>query len=172
MKKNLISVIILALTLANLVMNALLIFTVLPETKKANQLIDSVCKAIDLDLQNGDSAGISDVPIEKIATYPINGGETMPINLRSTDGKNHYAVLAISLSLNKDSENYTKYSPTVLAEYEDIMKNDIIQIVNQYTKEEFDANPQIVQDEILSDMRSMFGTDYIVGVNFSSKQTE
>lgn len=172
MKKNLISVIILALTLANLVMNALLIFTVLPETKKANQLIDSVCQAIDLDLQSGASTGLSDLPIDKIETYAINGGETMPINLKSTDGKNHYAVLAISLSLNKESENYSKYSPTVLAEYEDIMKNDIIQIVNQYTKEEFDANPQQVQDEILNDMGSMFGTDYIVGVNFSSKQTE
>ncbi len=172
MKKNLISVIILALTLANLVMNALLIFTVLPETKKANQLIDSVCKAIDLDLQSDASTGLSDLPIDKIETYAINGGETMPINLKSTDGKNHYAVLAISLSLNKESENYSKYSPEVLAEYEDIMKNDIIQIINQYTKEEFDADPQTVQNEILNDMQSMFGTDYIVGVNFSSKQTE
>ena len=45
MKKNLISVIILALVLANFVLTALLVFTVLPETKKANKLIEEVCSA-------------------------------------------------------------------------------------------------------------------------------
>ena len=42
MKKNLISVLILALVFANLVLTALLIFTILPETKKANNLIGAV----------------------------------------------------------------------------------------------------------------------------------
>ena len=46
MKKNLISVLILALCFANLVLTALLIFTIIPETKKANNLIDQVCQAI------------------------------------------------------------------------------------------------------------------------------
>lgn len=37
MKKNLISVLILALCFANLVLTALLIFTIIPETKKGKQ---------------------------------------------------------------------------------------------------------------------------------------
>ena len=53
MKKNLISVLILALCFANLVLTALLIFTIIPETKKANNLIDQVCEAISLDLNSG-----------------------------------------------------------------------------------------------------------------------
>ena len=53
MKKNLISVLILALCFANLVLTALLIFTIIPETKKANNLIDQVCQAISLDLNSG-----------------------------------------------------------------------------------------------------------------------
>ena len=52
MKKNLISVLILALCFANLVLTALLIFTIIPETKKANNLIDQVCQAISLDLNS------------------------------------------------------------------------------------------------------------------------
>ena len=39
MKKNLISVLILALCFANLVLTALLIFTIIPETKKANKSV-------------------------------------------------------------------------------------------------------------------------------------
>ena len=40
MKKNLITVIILALVLANLILTAILVFTIIPQTKKSNQLID------------------------------------------------------------------------------------------------------------------------------------
>ena len=43
MKKNLITVIILALVLANLILTAILVFTIIPQTKKSNQLIDQVC---------------------------------------------------------------------------------------------------------------------------------
>ena len=43
MKKNLISVLILALVFANFVLTAILMFTVLPETQKANTLIEKVC---------------------------------------------------------------------------------------------------------------------------------
>lgn len=48
MKKNLITVIILALVLANLILTAILVFTIIPQTKKSNQLIDQVCSAINL----------------------------------------------------------------------------------------------------------------------------
>ncbi len=177
MKKNLISVIILALTVANLVLTALLIFTVLPETKKANELITSVCQAIDLDLNSGETSSLSNIPIEQIEIYAINDGETMTINLRTdtqadgTAGTTYYAVIAVSLSLNTESENYEKYPPEVIAEKEDIIKNDIIAIVNTYSKEEFDSDPEAVQDEILADVQEMFGADYVVGVNFTSKQT-
>jgi flagellar FliL protein len=95
----------------------------------------------------------------------------MTINLRSDSGTSYYAILVVSLSLNTESDNYEKYSPTVLAEKEDIIKNNIVQIVSQYSKEEIDADPQTVKDEILADMQSMFGADYVVGVNFPQIQT-
>ena len=63
MKKNLISVLILALVFANFVLTAILMFTVLPETQKANTLIEKVCSAIDLDLNSGGTNGTSSIPI-------------------------------------------------------------------------------------------------------------
>lgn len=64
MKKNLISVVILALVFANFVLTALLMFSVLPETKKANTLIEKVCSAIDLDLNSGAATGTSNISID------------------------------------------------------------------------------------------------------------
>ena len=50
MKKNLMTVLVLALVLVNLVLTAILTISILPETKKANELITQVCNAIDLEL--------------------------------------------------------------------------------------------------------------------------
>ena len=131
MKKNLITVIILALCVGNFILTALLLFSVLPQTKKANELVDQVCSAIDLQLNSGASSGISDIPIEDVETYALNGGESMNMNLKIDDSdKAHYAVLKVSLSLNKESDNYSVYSPEVLATKEDIIKNMMIDDLN------------------------------------------
>lgn len=71
MKKNLISVLILALCFANLVLTALLIFTIIPETKKANNLIDQVCQAISLDLNSGAATSGSQLPQDQIVDYAL-----------------------------------------------------------------------------------------------------
>jgi flagellar FliL protein len=172
MKKNLISVIILALTFANFVLTALLIFTVLPETKKANEMITAVCSAIDLELNSGAATGLSNLPIEQITTYSVNGGESITTNLKSDDGKNHYVIVTVSLSLNNESDNFTKYSPDVLTEKDAIIQDDIIQIISGYTVDDFNGNVSDIKEQILADMQSMFGSDYVVGVNFSGLTTD
>ena len=88
MKKNLISVLILALVFANFVLTAILMFTVLPETQKANTLIEKVCSAIDLDLNSGGTNGTSSIPIDQQDTYKVNEGEKITTNLaKGNDGK-------------------------------------------------------------------------------------
>ena len=92
MKKNLISVLILALCFANLVLTALLIFTIIPETKKANNLIDQVCQAISLDLNSG-----SQLPQDQIVDYALTADDdTLTFNFApSEDGNTHYLVCGI-----------------------------------------------------------------------------
>ena len=105
MKKNLISVIILALVFANFVLTALLVFTILPETKKANSMIEAVCSAIDLDLNSGAATGVSNVPLDQIVDYKLHAGEQTTMNFAaSEDGSSHYLVVTMSLSLNKESD--------------------------------------------------------------------
>ena len=172
MKKNLISVIILALVLANFVLTALLVFTVLPETKKANKLIEAVCSAIDLDLNSGDTSGVSNLPIDQIDDYAINGGETMTISFKTDDsGTAHYLVAAISLSLNKESDVYNDKNFDISTK-ENLIKADINSIIGQHTMEEYNTDKESIYDEILSSLQDMLGEDYVVGVNFTSSLTQ
>ena len=158
MKKNLISVVILALVFANFVLTALLMFSVLPETKKANTLIEKVCSAIDLDLNSGAATGTSNISIDDQEIYKVREGK---------DGKTHYAVLNVSLVLNKKSDNYKKYTQDFLTNQDDTIKNDIIKVVSGYTFEQFNQNSDAIKDTILEDMQNLFGKDYVIGVNFS-----
>ena len=85
MKKNLLSVLILALVLANLILSAILAFSIIPQTKKANELINKVCNAIDLELESGKNI---QVPVGNIKEYNIDA-EFM-CNLK--DNGNDYTV--------------------------------------------------------------------------------
>lgn len=173
MKKNLISVLILALVFANFVLTAIVMFSVLPETKKANTLIEKVCSAIDLDLNSGAANGVSNVPIDQQDIYKVNAGEKITTNFaQGADGKNHYAVLKVSLVLNKKSDNYKTYNQDFFTSQDETIKNDIIQVIGNHTVDEFESNKDEVKGEILSDMQELFGADLVVGVNFSESTSE
>lgn len=165
MKKNLMTMIILALVVANLVLTAIMMFAVVPTSQKANELITKVCEAIDLELNSGAATGLSNLPIDQIATYNVSAGETMTINLAGGD---HYALVAVSLSINKESDRYKDKTTEILTEQESIVKNTINQIIRQYTKDELLVNSQAVQDEICKSLQKTYGADYIVGVNFAT----
>ena len=151
MKKNLLTVIILALVLVNLILTAVLAFSVIPQTKKSNELIDQVCAAINIELEGGQNKDSSAVPIEEIAVYNITDNFT--VNLADNgDGKKHYAVFSVGLSVNKTSESYATYGGdemTELTDKETIIRSDINTVVAKYTEEEFNADGQkAVKEEI------------------------
>lgn len=182
MKKNLISVLILALVLANFVLTALLMFTVLPQTKKANELIDRVCAAIDLDLNSGAANALGNIPIDEREEYKVNGGADITTSLApsvnsetgQTDSKSHYAVVNVTLVLYKESEKYETYTQEFLAGQDTSIMNVIQKTLGEYTIEEVreSATKQEIQDIILQEMQAMFGGDYIIAVNFSKFQQE
>lgn len=165
MKKNLMSVLILALVLVNLVLTGILTITILPQTKKANELITSVCSAISLELESGDASKGSTIPMKQIGTYSI--ADAMNINLkRGTDGETHFVALTASISMDKKNAGYKSYGEKI-NEKESIIKDTINTVVSQYTLEEFEADRQAVKDEILSELQNQFDSDFIIAVNFS-----
>ena len=171
MKKNLMTVIILALVLVNLVLTAILAFTIIPQTRKSNQLIDKIASAIDLELEDGSSKDTAAVPVEDIEVYDIEASFTVNLS-PSGDGKDHVAVFYIGLSLNTKSDGYKIIGTEGLKAKETLIKNDINTIVSGYTMEQFREDEQSVKDAILEDLQEMFGSDFIVGVSFSSVNTQ
>ena len=156
MKKNLITVITLALVVVNLVLTVILTITILPETQKANELITKVCSAIDLDLESGSATSNANIPIDQIEVYNIDDEQT--INLKQDgDGKDHFAMITVSISMDTKNSDYKDLKPQV-EEKVNLIKGDINNIVSQYTIDEIKNNQSAVQDEILKDLQKMFGS--------------
>ena len=168
MKKNMISVLILALLLVNLVMTALMMLSIYPQAQKASELISKVAGAIDLELSSGEITTSSTIPIENIETYAI--ADTMTINLKpdeGEDGDQHVAMVSVILSLNKEDDDFADKQP-MLASNEGLVRNVINRVISSHTLAEIRDDQASVQTEILKELQTTFDSDFIVDVGFSS----
>ncbi|MCF0130333.1 MAG: flagellar basal body-associated FliL family protein [Pseudobutyrivibrio sp.] len=166
MKKNLITVIILALVVVNLVLTAVLTITIVPEVSKANELITKVCSAIDLDLQAGDTAGALSINVNDMVDYSL--GDALTINLKDNgDGKDHFAVLTISLSLDSTNADFATYGSGDLSTYLSMIRSEVNTVVSKHTIDDMRNNEEAVKEEILENLQTLFKSNFIVRVNFS-----
>ncbi|SFB25148.1 Flagellar basal body-associated protein FliL [Acetitomaculum ruminis DSM 5522] len=166
MKKNLFSIIICVLLIINIVFSALLTFTMVPAISNSNELIAKVASAIDLEVESYGTTGVDSVPIENIEVYNI--ADSMTINLKKgEDGADHFAVVSVSLSVDKESEGYEKYFATI-SEKESLIKDKIRSVVSSYTIDQIKDDENAVLEEILESLQALFNSDFIISVSFSS----
>lgn len=170
MKKNLMSVLILALVVANLILTAILMISVVPQTKKANELITKVCSAIDLELEGGKESASIDIPMDQVETVSIADGESLTVNLKSDDGKKSYAMVSVALSLDTKNKGYKKGVEAINAN-QLLIKNEIIRVVANHTIDDMKTGQRDLQDELLGSLRKLFNSEsidssFIVSVSF------
>lgn len=168
MKKNLLSVVILALLIVNLVLTGIVMFSTVSANKKTVALVNDIAAVLDLELTNG--GGASSVQYQKSVsvadTDVYNIPDAMTIALRpSEDGKEHYCMCEVSFSMNKADGDYETMSTMVSAQ-ESKIRSIIIGIVGAYTKEEAQANQKAIEEEILEQVQNMFGSKFIFEAYF------
>ena len=73
MKKNLMTVLIMALVFVNVVLSAVIMITLVPAAKKTNELVATVCSAVELELKSGKTYNVSTIPIEQTELVNLTG---------------------------------------------------------------------------------------------------
>lgn len=168
MKRNLISIIVLVLTLINICISAITLFSVITTNQKTAKIVGQVASVMSIDLGTG--AGATDdvvvsVPIENIETYSIP--DKMTLELKSTDGESHYAVVSVFFSMNNTAKDYKKYGSTVSAN-ELIFKSIIKDEFSKYTIDEARVSQDQIRANILKEVQNKYsGSDFIFDVSFS-----
>ena len=82
MKKNILTIIIMASCLLNLILTAVIVFAVVPTMNKTSQLVDKVATAIDLET---DEEASGDYSIDNLEPYSIAFENKQTINLKPKD---------------------------------------------------------------------------------------
>lgn len=172
MRKNLISVIILAISIVNLILNALLVFVFVPAVKKTDNLVTEIAAVLELELEKDGKDVVIAPDIKDVKSYTLT--EATTINLKSDgSGENHYAMIGISISMDGGSKDYKDLS-TKLTETESWVYDITREVVQEYTYAEMnDAEIQrVVKQEITEKLQEKYQTDCIYDVTFSQFNTQ
>lgn len=167
MKKNLISIIILALLIVNIALTAVMMFSVTSASKKTAALVDNIATALNLELASSEDGEEEEavIPMSDIATYDISESMTIPLKTEE-DGKSHFCIVSVTLSMNTQSDGYKTYGATI-SEKESLIKSEVNNVFSQYTLTEARDNQDKIRAEILDRIQTMFDSDFIFNVSFS-----
>lgn len=166
MKKNLLSIIILALLVVNIVLSAIMMISVSSATKKTASLVADIATIIGLEIEGlPDSNMAASVPMSETEVYNITGELTIPLKT-GEDGKSHFAMGTVSLSMNSAHEDYATYSET-MATKEGLIKDIIFSVMANYTMEEAKSNSAVIKNEIIQEIQTLFGSDFIFAISYS-----
>ncbi len=167
MKRNLLSIIILALLVVNLVLTSIMMFHVNSASKKTAALVTDIASVLKLDLADGVSAGATatEVSMENVEVYKIENQMTIPLKT-GEDGELHYCLVSVALSMDTKNAGYKTYGAD-LSTKESLITSEIYDIISGYTLEEAQANKFLMREEILERIQAMFDSDFIFQVSFS-----
>lgn len=169
MKKNLITVIILALCVVNLILNVMLVFVCMPSAKKTNNLITEIASVLNLELESND--GQPTVELEDMDNFNI---EAQVVNLKDDgSGESHYVQVGLTLGLDKSSKDYETLK-TVLEGASGAVFDEARNVIQNYTYSE--VTNQETQDkikkQILDNLQKKYATQCIYNVSFSKFTTQ
>lgn len=167
MKKNMLAIIIAALAAINVILSAVLIFVVVPTLSKTNQIVTKVADIIDLELESPDEKQATQISVEDIKTYPIEGELT--INLKKPEGatKDNYVMLTVTLSMDTTSPDFKKLEAKV-PEQVNTIKEIVTNTFGQFSADEAKSNTEQIKQEILSKIEELFGSSFIINVSFGN----
>ena len=167
MKKNLMTVLILALLVVNIVLTSVMLVSIVGTNKKTAQLVDNITTAMKLELTVPGASGSANVALTDTEVYNI--ADTMTIPLKSAAGtKQDYIMFDVSLSINTKSADYKTYgSSDTLSGYENLIKDAITATVSAHTEDECREDMEGLKEEILQSIQSLFQSDFIYKVSIS-----
>lgn len=175
MKKNLLSIIILALLVVNIAMTGFMLLSVMTTNSQTAKLISDIAAALELEANGGNTGGFSgsasgNVGVSNIATFGFTGDDKLTINLKaSADGKSHFMLVEVVFSMNTASSDYATYgTEESLAGMRDLVKGKVTSVLSSYTLEELQEDDQKAKDKILDEVQELYGSNFIYEVTFSS----
>lgn len=167
MKKNILSILILALLIVNIVLTSIMMFSVVGASKKTTQLVTDIASVLKLELR-GEDGEVVTVPMEQTDVYNITD---LTIELQpSDDGSSHWCLLGVALSMNTKDKGYKSFGDAESMEAKrSLLTEAIFDVIGSYKLEDLKGGngEEEAKEEILRRIQSMYDSQFIFRVSFS-----
>ena len=168
MKKNLLSIVILALLVVNIVLTCIMLFSVTGTNKKTAAVVTDIAEILKLEIDGQKSEdGAAAVAMADTAVYNISEQMTITCKRAEGDTKDTYCLVNVALSMNTKDPDYETYSAT-LETNESLVKSEVIAVISSYTADEIKLDQDAICQEILERVQKMYGSKFIYKVSFSN----
>ena len=101
MKKNILTIIVMAVSIVNLVLGIVLVFSIVPASNKTAALVDKVASVIDLNIDDPNSEE-QDYTIDDLVAYTKTYDSAVNINLKK-DERNTWKLYSYNIRFGKGS---------------------------------------------------------------------
>ena len=169
MKRNLLSILILALLIVNIALTAIMMFTFNSTFSKTAALVNDIAGVLDLEVNgpvtNYDGSSV-EVSLADTVTYDLPESMTIPLAV-GEDGKAHYAMVSVSLSMDSSNADFKSYKLEGVSERKSLIQSEITEVFGEYTLDEARADTEGLKKEILQRLQQLFGSNFIYKVSFS-----
>ena len=168
MKKNLLTILILALLIVNLVLTGIIMFSTVSANRKTVALVNNIATVLNLEVgpTEAEAGAEEQVEVSMADTEMYDIADPMTIALkRGADGVDHYAMVEVSLSMNTKDKDY-KDNSAMMTTKESLIKSEIIDVIGSYTKEEAEVDKKGMEEAILKRIQDMFDSQFVYDVAF------
>ena len=167
MKKNLLTIVILALLIVNLILTSIMMFSVMSTNKKTGAVVADIASILQIELgTDAEGAGAHQVSLEDTDTFDLTNDLTISVG-KDDQGKDHFAMVNISISMDTKSDGYKKFGENI-AERESLIVGVVTDVISTYTVDELEPFKEQIREEILKGLQQKFdGSDFIYDVTFT-----
>lgn len=163
MKKNILTIVIMASTVVNLILTIVMVFSIIPAMNKTNKLVDKVASVVDLEIEKEEDAAYS---VEDLEAYEIPYESKQTINLKKdASNEDHYVVLeGVVVSFNKEADDYDKVSESVKAA--SVYISDFVkETISEQTISTLNENE--IKEQALAKIQEFYNSKCIVRISLT-----
>ena len=156
MKKNMLAIVILAATLINLTLSAVLIFTVIPKAKRTDALIEKIVAAVETESGIGKDYG--EIALVDQDEYTFKDKN---MNLKATGDNVSIAQVSITITLNKKHDDYAAVQP-LIASKENKIVAEVSKVLSGYTSAEVALYTEDINKDVLKKIQEIFQSECVI----------
>ncbi len=163
MKNNLLTIIILALLIVNIILTGIMMISFMGTNKKTADLVSDIAAVLNLELGVDEDEEVIEIPMSEQTPWAMEGAMTIPLQseqILDADGnvvstKEHYIMFNVSFSLYTKGEGYKNYGET-FGDYESLIQDAINSTVSKHSIDECRNDFETVREEMLVAVRGLF----------------